>query len=186
MVELEKKLLLSKEEYDFILKNYGQNKPINKQTNYYFDTDNFSMNRKGITCRIRLKNGKYKGTIKSHSAGRDKSIESEVSVKNGIFDNAFIDMGLKYQGELVTERCIIFKDPNYEVVLDKNHFLEHTDYELEIEYALNYEKIAELIMQNVINLLLTHIPSTSLNDIKERRMKSTSKSNRFFERRLHI
>ena len=183
MVELEKKLLLSKDEYDFLLRNYGLHKSIIKQINYYFDTDDLCMNKKGITCRIRLKDGKYNGTMKSHSPGMEKSIESNIEVRNGIADNGFIDMDLKYQGELITERCIVYKDPFCEVVLDKNIYLEHTDYELEIEYSDKYEEYAESILQNMIKALTENIALFSLDDINRRRTNSFSKSNRFFERR---
>lgn len=70
MAELEKKLLLTEDEYDYLMEHFGYEsplirKPIVTQINYYFDTDDFSMNRQNTTCRIRLKDGKYKVTIKS-------------------------------------------------------------------------------------------------------------------------
>ena len=65
MTELEKKLLLLKEEYNYLFRIFGDSKNIKKQINYYFDTDDFSMNKQNVTCRIRLKDGKYKGTIKN-------------------------------------------------------------------------------------------------------------------------
>ncbi|MBQ7335743.1 MAG: hypothetical protein IJW92_04665 [Clostridia bacterium] len=52
MIEFEKKILLTKEEYDCLFAHFGQEKPRVKQVNYYFDTDDFLMNRKNITCRI--------------------------------------------------------------------------------------------------------------------------------------
>ena len=58
-----------------------------------------------------------------------------MEIRNGLESNAFTDMGLKLQGELVTKRCIVFKDADCEVVLDKNEYLGHKDFELEIEYT---------------------------------------------------
>lgn len=60
MMELEKKLLPTQEEYEYLLEHFGRNgsleeKPIVKQTNYYFDTDKYAMNKQHIACRIRLK-----------------------------------------------------------------------------------------------------------------------------------
>ena len=181
--ELEKKLLLTKEEYHFLMEKYGKNKAINMQINFYFDTDDLSMNSKGITCRIRLKDGVYKGTMKSHLPDADKSIEASIEVRKGIFDNGFVDMHLKYQGQLFTERCEIYKDSFCDIVLDKNHFLEGTDYELEIEYSSEHEKNAEYIFDGIINLLQQNVPQSSANSIDERRRKTASKSTRFFERR---
>ena len=81
MTELEKKLLLTEDEYDYLMEHLGYEspliqKPIVTQINYYFDTDDFSMNRQNTTCRIRLKDGKYKATMKKHASGGDQSIVS--------------------------------------------------------------------------------------------------------------
>ena len=64
MIETEKKIILTYEEYlAVIMKMCKYAEPV-IQTNYYFDTENLTMNRKGITCRIRFKNGKYTAEIK--------------------------------------------------------------------------------------------------------------------------
>lgn len=115
MTELEKKLLLTKDEYDYLMEHLGYEsplvlKPIATQINYYFDTDDFSMNRQNTTCRIRLKDGEYKATMKKHLFGTEHSIETEMEIHNGLESNAFTNMGLKLQGELITKRCVIFKD----------------------------------------------------------------------------
>ena len=159
MIELEKKRLLSKEEYEYLLKYFFKNdylkgQSITKQTNYYFDTDNQAMNKQNITCRIRLKNSQYKGTMKAHTRNSDSSTEIAIEVRNGIKDNSFVDMGLKYQGALVTTRCILIQNPLCTVVLDKNEYLGCTDYELEIEYPPKHKKIAESTMEVLHDVLM--------------------------------
>ena len=67
MTELEKKL---EDEYDYLMEHLRNESPllqmpITTQINYYFDTDDFSMNRQNTTFRIRLKDGKYKATMKN-------------------------------------------------------------------------------------------------------------------------
>lgn len=57
MVEFEKKILISKEEYRVLWEEMGKNAPTTVQINHYFDTENHAMNKKGITCRIRQENG---------------------------------------------------------------------------------------------------------------------------------
>ena len=177
MTELEKKLLLSKEEFELLMKHFGfdaktPSEPIVKQTNYYYDTDDLLMNQKNITCRIRFKDGKYKGTIKQHLPGSEHSTETDIEVYDGITKNTFIDMGLNLKGELLTERHIVLKDATCEVVLDRNTYLDHEDYELEIEYAPMCEQYAARILQTIINLLKINLPSQRI----------PSKSERFFER----
>ena len=183
MTELEKKLLLTEDEYSCLLNRFGEGKPVLKQINYYFDTDDLSMNRQNITCRIRLKDGKYQGTMKRHIPNTDYSTETEMEVRNGIYDNAFTDMGLKFQGELITERCILLKDSVCEVVLDKNKYLGHTDYELEIEYLPDCEREAHSVLQTFLNELMQCKSVLTLKEISEHLQNVPSKSNRFFERR---
>ena len=163
MTELEKKLLLTEDEYDYLMEHLGYEspliqKPITTQVNYYFDTDDFSMNRQNTTCRIRLKDGKYKATMKKHASGSDQSTETELEIYNGLESNAFTDMGLKLQGELVTKRCVVFKDKSCEAVLDKNEYLDHKDFELEIEYTEDHEKDAQAILKVFRDMKLEFSP----------------------------
>jgi len=187
MTELEKKLLLTEDEYDYLMEHFGNEspliqKPVATQINYYFDTDDFSMNRQNTTCRIRLKDGKYKATMKKHSKGGDQSTETEMEIYNGLESNAFTDMGLKLQGELITKRCVVFKDANCEAVLDKNEYLGQTDYELEIEYKSGHEKDAQAIL-NIFRDMFTRRKCFLFykESIKET-PDVASKSSRFFER----
>jgi uncharacterized protein YjbK len=140
------------------------------------------MNRQNITCRIRLKDRKYTGTIKSHSANGEHSIETEIEVRDGIRDNTFTDMGLQLQGEFFTYRCMILKDTHCEVVLDKNEYLGKSDYELEIEYSPEYEKNAQAIYQLFLDLLMRrrHLPLYKKGYLQKAVVPSKSK--RFFER----
>lgn len=187
MTELEKKLLLTEDEYDYLIGHLGYDspliqKPITTQVNYYFDTDDFSMNRQNTTCRIRLKDGKYKATMKKHSSEGDKSTETEMEIYNGLESNAFTDMGLKLQGELITRRCVVFKDANCEAVLDKNEYLEQTDYELEIEYAPEHEKEAQAILKIFKDMLTRRKCFLAYKESLKEAPDVPSKSKRFFER----
>ena len=191
MVELEKKMLLTKDEYDYLLEHFGKDdpikdKPIVKQVNYYFDTQDLSMNRQNITCRIRLKDGKYIATMKCHTNDSDHSTETSIEVRNGIFDNGFIDMGLTLQGVLTTDRCVIIKDEYCEVVLDKNSYLDNEDYELEIEYTSEHEKKAASILRVFKDLLLRRKCFLAYQESFADKPSIPSKSSRFFERRAMV
>ena len=187
MTELEKKLLLTEDEYDYLMEHLGYEshliqKSVTTQINYYFDTDDFSMNCQNTTCRIRLKDGKYKATMKRHSTGEDQSTETEMEIYNGLEGNAFTDMGLKLQGELITKRCVVFKDANCEAVLDKNEYLGHTDYELEIEYTSEHEKDAQAILKILRDMLTRRKCFLIYKEGIADPPKVPSKSKRFFER----
>ena len=180
MTELEKKLLLTGDEYDYLMEHLGYEnplspKPITTQINYYFDTDDFSMNRQNTTCRIRLKDGKYKAIMKKHSTGKDQSTETEMEIYDGLESNAFTKMGLKLQGELITKRCVVFKDANCEAVLDKNEYLDTVDYEFEIEYLPKFESEAQEILILIEGLFG-----------KQMKQKPASKSERFFRQLCNL
>ena len=69
MTELEYKAMLSEESFAVLLENslrrYGKSQVI-LQTNYYYDDMNLSLNRRGITVRVRQIGGKNILQIKRH------------------------------------------------------------------------------------------------------------------------
>lgn len=184
MYEFEKKLLLTEEEYQVLLMYFGRDLSTEKQINYYFDTDDYSMNQKGITCRIRYKNGKYRATMKSHQVlSDDCSIESDSDVQNGLEKNCFTDMGLTLQGSLTTERTVVLKNASYEMILDRNRYLGEIDYELEIEYPDGGQHQATQLMEKVCEILLKNCRTTTIRSIRERMKQNRCKSRRFFEKK---
>lgn len=188
MTEFEKKLLLTEDEYDYLMEHLGYEspliqKPVTTQINYYFDTDDFSMDRQNITCRIRFKDGRYTATMKKHLAETDQNTEIEMTVRDGIRDNTFIDMGMKFQGELITQRCVVFKDSNCEAVLDKNEYLGHSDYELEIEYLPEHEAESQAIYHVILDVLTRRKHCLAHKASNNTRPDAPCKSSRFFERK---
>lgn len=182
MIEYEKKVLMSLNEYFWLL----QKLPIKEtysQINFYYDTDSFAMNRAGVTCRIRSLNGKYKATVKEHNVRmRDRNIERSRYVVSG-FDNSFFEgMGIRYQGMLVTHRTIISNYDGLKIMLDKNCYLYCEDYELEIEYSPDTEFLANKFLQSIGEILNAVDASFNSEDFRLRALNSKSKANRFFER----
>ena len=184
MLEFEKKILLSPQEYDIILK-IKQLSPVQVQINYYFDTDDFSMNKRGITCRIRERNGKFKTTIKNHNLKYlDCGLEEDINEKAEFDPTPFKSRGLKYQGQLLTERRILLKDDYCEVVLDRNDYLGYTDYELEIEYSEGCEIISQIILEYTAKLLIDAGILGNVDELLMRARNPKFKSQRFFERKI--
>ena len=179
MQEFEKKLMLSKEAYDHLRQNICQDARSVSQTNYYFDTDDFSMNKRGVTCRIRQKNGVYKATIRNHSVQKlDCSIEEDLAEKSYFDLNTFSSLGIHLQGDLITERIVVFADNTCEMVLDRNIYLGTVDDELEIEYLLGFEEKATGLLNEIIDKLLHQGFDVSREEIRNK-----SKSERFFARK---
>ena len=154
------------------------------QTNYYFDTDDYAMNQKGITCRVRSKNGMYQAVVKSHVRDiSDCSVESTSEVQDEFDINVFREMGLHIQGSLVTERTIIYEDTFCKAVLDRNLYLGCIDYELEIEYSEGYESHALHVLHQAAEILLLNRCISGVEEFHCRVGASQSKSERFFERK---
>ena len=182
MLEYEKKIMLTANEYFSIIMLMCRYIPMQTQTNYYFDNDDLSMNEKGITCRIRAKDGKYKATIKNHNAEHpDCSVEVDLVEKTEFDPQIFNVFGLHHQGVLITDRVVMHKDSVCEMVLDRNTYLDNTDFELEVEYSKEGEQRAKTLIENIGDCLATK-QLTGNDDFITRIGKGGSKSQRFFER----
>ena len=183
MLEYEKKIMLTADEYISILILMCKHAPMETQTNYYFDNDDLSMNKNGITCRIRAKDGKYKATIKNHNAKYpDCSIEVNLVEKSEFDPQIFNVFGLHYQGELITDRVVMHKDSTCEVVLDRNAYLGYTDFELEVEYSKGSEHRAQTVIENIGECLVATEQLMGIDEFVARVGQWKSKSQRFFER----
>lgn len=187
MLEYEKKILLTYEEYLAILNL--KNKPCNSyiQTNYYYDTDNFEMNERGITYRIREKQGRYKATIKTHNVKKGKcNFERYAYVANKNDSVYFKNDLLKLHGTLSTERTVYVPYDGIAVALDKNLYLGVVDYELEIEYLPELEFLIDSVLNYYATELHLSESHTDLEDFYFRVNNSKSKSERFFERKKEL
>ena len=184
MFEYEKKVMLTAAEYFSVLRLMRKHDgSIQKQTNYYFDNDDLSMNEKGITCRIRSKDGKYKATVKNHNTEQpDCSIEIDLIEKEEFDPQVFNVFGLRCQGELVTDRLVLYKASDCEMVLDCNVYLGYTDFELEVEYGKENEWKAQRLIEDVGECLVMTDQLTGIDKLLERVGQGKSKSQRFFER----
>ena len=182
MLEYEKKVMLTAEEYILIVLLMCKHTSLQIQTNYYFDNEEFAMNKKGITCRIRAKDKRYKATVKKHNTEHpDCSIEVDFGTKEWFDTQIFNVFGLNYQGELVTERIILHKDADCEMVLDRNIYLGNTDFELEVEYCERSELKAQQLIRNIAKCLVLNGPLTSEKEFLSRVGSGKCKSQRFFE-----
>lgn len=183
MIECEKKILLNEQEYTF-LKNFLQ--PFDSehvQNNHYYDTLDLKMNQCGITCRIREKKGIYSVEIKQHSSDwQDISIENTESTYHEYNDEFFLNMGLIKHGFMKTYRCTLGKG-DLEIALDKNDYLDFTDYELEVEYPAQFEDQAVAIVLYIAEALYSVALIDRREDFMQRVGICNNKSSRFFERK---
>ena len=183
MLEYEKKVLLTRDEYA-VLADQCRGLSVLFQTNYYFDTDDLYMNRKGITCRVRTKNGRYKTTIKKHEKDSlNCSVEEDLYEGEKLNSNVFKALGMHLQGGLTTTRIILHKDAFCEVVLDRNTYLGCDDFEIEVEYSKNCEDRATAHLKGAAERLVAAMLIDSVENFMLRVGESKSKSERFFDRK---
>lgn len=187
MLEYERKVMLTPNEYEF-LKEYRYAAAKNVvQVNYYYDTDDFELSRKGITCRIREKNGICMATVKEHCIkGSDCSVENSKAVKNRYDDGIFGEMGLCCQGSLETFRSTYAPVSGIKIMLDRNVYLGTVDYELEIEYENACGKAVNAEFEQIIVQMLEEKILVNSDAFRTRIGHSKNKSARFFSRKAEF
>lgn len=187
MIESEYKFLINLKSYEKLLdklkSEFGMKNIL--QINYYYDTDDFFLNKNDITFRIRQKNEKLNIEIKTLiERNNNLNIKNEYTkfidhfpLKINLADTELMDK-MKYnfdislKGVLVTERTIFKNEDSFEINLDKNSYLGFIDYELEIEFQNDYkEKILEII--------------NNIYDIEKSEIKP-GKNSRFFDRLIKL
>ncbi|WP_067729593.1 CYTH domain-containing protein [Oceanobacillus damuensis] len=148
-IEIEYKNLLTRDEYERLLHNLPFPESGSKQTNHYFETENFSLKKNGCALRIREKSGKYQLTLKephpdglleTHDLLTDleakKWLEGNIIPKENT-EKQLLKKGiqlkhLQYYGHLTTVRREI---PYHDVllVLDYSTYHDREDFEFELE-----------------------------------------------------
>ena len=182
MLEYEKKVLLTQREYEELLRLAPQAAEPQMQVNYYYDTDDYSMNRRGITCRIREENGKWNATVKYHRRKTDCSYEKTKRVSGKFDTSLFKGMHVKMQGCLTTFRTVLYTDKKLEIVLDDNRYLDHRDYELEIEYAYSNRAYAQCVMTLLLKFLQVQKGCTNMDKSCLEMHAAPNKSERYFQK----
>ena len=184
-IEYEKKAMLSSVEYHCLTRCFfaPQSKML-VQVNHYYDTHKYELNDMDITCRIREKDGTYEATVKSHAQERkDCCIEKSREAKDQFDTSLFKDMNVTYQGNLTTIRKVLHLTSELRIMFDINFYLDFIDYELEVEYDGDNERLAEIEIRELSEILLKENLITSQSDFCKRFESSKSKSKRFFERK---
>lgn len=154
--EVEVKILLSKAEYEsvFLYANKHCGKTV-LQTNYYYDLSSEGLRHQGLTLRVRTKGKKSILTLKVKTEKWENGAASEeyhfliADAPTALLLADFPDLqtvlskhlptlpeALPCLGHLETERTR-FSIPNSDLVieLDRSHYLDQTDYELECELS---------------------------------------------------
>lgn len=186
MIEWEKKILLCEDEFVCLRQAFKVIR-VHHYVNYYYDTENLDMFLHATTCRVREKDGDYIATMKCHSSEQTGySQETSEAVRD--LDSIELFDGLKVMpyGCLKTERSFFYDRPGLQVVLDRNDYLDQTDYEIEIEYSPDCVLQVYQVLLRLADTLSQEKEGFCYRDFLNRIGKGKSKSDRFFRRYLEL
>ena len=154
--EIEFKTLITKEQYDNLLLEFGLDNNVFAQTNHYFDTEDTKLISEQTVLRIRQKGNNFKITKKTRAdVGADEthiliSKEKALDILENGFDASII--GIPYfvhkVAELTTYR-VSTPYKNGTLFFDKSEYYGNTDYE--IEYEVDDVKEGTIDFQKFLN-----------------------------------
>lgn len=139
--EEEFKYLVSYEWYQMMLSKCSARYPSYNdclQVNYYYDTEDYVLNKMNTTVRIRQKDDVSELQIKKHHKYDRELVTSdeytkEIDVLPYMIKATSIPCILRLKGVLITERRTFTFGNNSIICFDKNVYLGICDYEVEIE-----------------------------------------------------
>ena len=179
-----KNILITQIEYEILKCLLPDDSKSFTQAIYYYDTEDTLLNKLGTSCRIEEFNAKHIAYI-SIDAETEK-VEKSKNVK-GPFDRSFFSgLNVKYQGRMIIEKNILYKDVLIEISLAKNTYLTEEDYEIDISYVSGQEYLVEHLLfyyQRQISECMNLGNDFDFN-LQGRQYKSRAR--RFFFRKKHL
>lgn len=159
-IELEAKALLSKKDYEKLLKNIAFDQHVKIQQNYYLDSEDRELKKYGIMIRLRRRDDRNKLTMKAPLGEglleksqmlSDKEAEALIQYNqfprgevSDFLDILHIDPStFKILAELTTERRTSVYE-GYDINISKNTYADVTDYELECDTDSAYNSKNEI------------------------------------------
>lgn len=147
-LEIEFKCPINEDKYNALIKDFGLENNVFKQTNFYFDTKDKQFQKEGTVLRIRhkqpnhfkvtLKTKTPQGALESHVFLNQKQAEEMISKGFNVKSFFDIDRDVILFGKLDNYRVSTpYKDG--ELFFDKVEYFGHVDFEVEYEVD-NYDQ----------------------------------------------
>ena len=146
LIEIEAKALITKEDYEKLASLFKDNKSY-IQINYYIDTKNCDLRKKGLSLRVRFKDKKFEMTVKV------PRVEGHIEKK--YIEEEGIDTSALYIKTVLTTKRIDAEYEGGELAIDLNTYSGITDYEVELEHkdmATAEKYLRQLFEENNIPL----------------------------------
>ena len=151
MLETELKCMLDKETYDRLESAFTWDEVFEQVNSYYTDPYG-TLKQNGITLRVRTKNGMDIIQVKTHkNADSPLQIAEEAEFDCSGIPESFsaedvkkmtgIEVPASLLGSLTTKRHSLMYCDGVEICLDKNDYIDKTDYEIEVEYTRDRKSV---------------------------------------------
>lgn len=165
MIESEFKCLLDLNHYEIILNELKKDFSLKSfiQVNYFYDSNNYELDKHDITFRIRQKENNLQMQLKC-PVKRDGILTVKQELSEDIKDlptkicteaSKWSEL-LPYKGDifllgvLITERTKCNLNEAIEIDLDRNYYLGLVDYELEVEFGDGFKDEALSFVKDVV------------------------------------
>ncbi|WP_416326843.1 CYTH domain-containing protein [[Eubacterium] hominis] len=176
-IEKEYKVLLTKEQFHILTKQYDHLVFI-RQINTYYDTEDWQIRKNYGSMRIREKEGHFIFTLKKHTNEGLMEFEKEV-FENSIlaFEDSeikalLLELNIKSPivelTSLTTDRAVIFNG-YAEICFDHNMYHGIEDYEIEYEYKKEHDGLR--MFEDILKPLNIHYEKNCVS--KSKRALST-------------
>ena len=151
MKEYEYKFVLRKDELEQIERSLCSGNTYHiSQTNYYYDTNNYTLDTAKITCRIRERFEKLNGTFKIHGKTAESgNIEIDFKVNEVPEILKIGEIELRLMGALHTERKEYVVSDGLKLMLDENSYLGTSDCEIELEFTDQTKEAADKYLNEI-------------------------------------
>lgn len=145
MLETEWKSIITKQQYEDLESMFSWDW-VKEQINHYYTDSTGELKKSGITLRVRTKDSKSVIQVKTHKNANsalqiceEKEFPTldipKLFTASDVNDMTGIEVEAACLGSLSTLRHSLFYTDGVEICLDKNEYLDTTDYEIEIEYT---------------------------------------------------
>lgn len=177
--------LITRQEYNCLMNCFSSASANSEIEMYYYDTDDLYLHRKNVTCNIRYANDIFYANIKRHGIPCAGIEEQPLQITHAPEIFPFSDFPISCRGIMRIKQNIHSPDTDVRIILEKNKYLNQTDYDVTIEYGPKKRPQCKAIVVAIANHLAKQEICT-IEDFIKRAEKEDSKPRRFFERYITL
>lgn len=177
--------LITKQEYKCLM-DYFSSEGVNSEIEiYYYDTDDLYLYQKNVTCNIRYENDTFYANIRRRGIPCAGIEEIPLQITHAPEFFPLSDFPISCRGIMRIAQNVYSPDTDVQIVLEKNVYLNQTDYAVTIEYGHKKRPRCKAVAVAIANHLAKQ-EICPIEDFIKRAEKEDSKPRRFFERYITL